>query len=300
MRKTRIFMMCIWLKPTGSANCATLISARTPITDDGLRCLRFWPELRVLRLSKDVITNRGLAYLKDVPRLETLDLRGTCITNEGLAELGTLAQLQSLDLSQTRIGDGGLVHLQALTQLAHLRLAGTRITDRGLAFLSRLDRLVELDVGDTAITWKGLAALSSLPALRTLSLSGARTGDVGPLLLQGFPTLAYIDVSHTGMADAQVADLRSQRARLQVANEEHASVVTKRHTYRAVEPEWFYCQPSHKGNAHGLQDVHWLAFREGARVTSSDLSWIGQLTQFAVFVSAKDSCSARICRYSRR
>jgi hypothetical protein len=78
--------------------------ARTKITDDGLKVLAGWENLR------------------------SLDLTRTAITSDGVQAIGTLKKLEVLNLTETAIDDTGVARLKALPTLKRVWLFGTKAT----------------------------------------------------------------------------------------------------------------------------------------------------------------------------
>lgn len=120
-----------------SGSLVAIDLADTPATDDTLRHLVQFPELRQLNLRATAITDVGLASLSELHRLEFLGLTGTGVTDAGLAELRGLTRLRFLTLGQTQVSDAGLPTLARMTQLEGLNLKGTKVTVGGAAGLQQ-------------------------------------------------------------------------------------------------------------------------------------------------------------------
>ena len=149
----------------------TLELGRSGITDEGLKNLKYLPELKSLNLSGTQTGDQGLAHICDsCPKLTKLSLINTRITSRGTSHLSHLKSLRELDLVQTRVGDKGLKPLEDLRSLTELGLESTSISNSGLKHLSSLTSLKGLTIHDTAITERGLIHLERLSKLNTFYL----------------------------------------------------------------------------------------------------------------------------------
>ena len=114
------------------------------LTDEGIRPLRFMPNLTTLRLGNNQITD--LTPLSRLTNLTILNLRGNNISD--LAPLAGLPYLEQLDLSSNEISD--LASMSGLVNLAVLNLRWNSISDT--TPLSGLSYSVWLDLRDNYIT----------------------------------------------------------------------------------------------------------------------------------------------------
>ena len=92
-----------------------LLSVRlweSPITDDGLSCLKALPRLGFLDLNATKITDAGVAHLEDLTTLRELALGGTQITDVALPHLKKLVRLETLDITGRRVTDASLETLR--------------------------------------------------------------------------------------------------------------------------------------------------------------------------------------------
>jgi hypothetical protein len=96
------------------------ISARSPYLD----------------LSQTSATDQEIKPVADWVQLKYLNLGSTKVTDEGLAALSGLKNLESLHLANTRVSDGGLVHLRELRSLKELSLQRTRVSQAGIKRLA--------------------------------------------------------------------------------------------------------------------------------------------------------------------
>lgn len=80
--------------------------ARTKVTDDGLRAIAGWENLRSLDLTRTAVTSRGLAGLVSLKKLERLNLTSTGVDDAGLQALREIPALQRLWVFETKVADG--------------------------------------------------------------------------------------------------------------------------------------------------------------------------------------------------
>ena len=117
------------------------------ITNDGLKHLAPFTELRSLSLAWCSISNDGLPHLTSFKKLKNLSLAHCLITGAGLQNLAYLTQLRILNLVWCNIADEDLQHIGSFTQLRRLSLEGcVSITDYGLQHLAPLKKLVNLNL----------------------------------------------------------------------------------------------------------------------------------------------------------
>lgn len=90
----------------------TLNLARTKVSDDGLKAIENFKNLRRLHLENTKITDAGLTHLKNLTNLEYLNLYGTQVTDSGLSELEGLKNLRSVYLWQTKVTPDGAEKLK--------------------------------------------------------------------------------------------------------------------------------------------------------------------------------------------
>ncbi|MEZ6055382.1 MAG: hypothetical protein R3C01_01635 [Planctomycetaceae bacterium] len=118
-------------------------------------------------------TDNDLRLLSAFPELKQLNLRGTTISPGGVAVLSRMYKLEFLGLGQTSFSDRDVLALQSLTQLRYLSLADTRITDEALAHLMIMHHLEGLNLKGTRVTPQGVASLrSKLSKCRVVSDAG--------------------------------------------------------------------------------------------------------------------------------
>ena len=124
----------------GASLCDGVVEQRhragRPFSSQALRSPGFILNL-VPFLSCTKISDVGLRLLKNFPAIEVLKLIGTRVGDGGLAHLSTMRTLRVLVLVGTSVTDAGLTHLGGMTNLQTLYLWDTPATDAGVEILKR-------------------------------------------------------------------------------------------------------------------------------------------------------------------
>jgi hypothetical protein len=126
------------------------------------------PSLRVLSLYGSPVTGEGLRCLRGLAQVQALNLERTGVTDEDLQQLGGLTGLEELDLQDTRVTDAGLTYLSRFPRLRSLALSGPDVTDAGMPRLRGLAGLRSLVLWGTGVGDRGLRELRGLRGLRAL------------------------------------------------------------------------------------------------------------------------------------
>ena len=156
---------------------------RTNVTDDGLKYLLRFPNLRHFAVSGKKITDNGVRILLRHPAIDSLDLPDTAVTDQGL---------QCICKKNIRV----------------LSLAGTAISDKGISSLARMQSLEELNVSSTGITDLSLRTAGTLTSLRALYLRETRVSDSGLPNLYGLKHLRLVDIQGTHVTPKGIRRLR--------------------------------------------------------------------------------------------
>ena len=105
------------------------VSAPQRCNDEALRALKPIADLVVdAELARTEVTDEGLRTLASFPNLRHVDLSYTAVTSRGLAPLATLAKLETLNLTATTVDDQGVLPFRHKKGLQHLYLFGTKVT----------------------------------------------------------------------------------------------------------------------------------------------------------------------------
>jgi uncharacterized membrane protein len=104
-------------------------SAPERCDDAVLRALKPIADLIVdAELARTKVTDEGMKTLGSFPNLRYIDLSNTAVTSRGLASLTNLAKLESLNLTSTGVDDQGVLPFRNKKGLRHLYLFGTKCT----------------------------------------------------------------------------------------------------------------------------------------------------------------------------
>jgi uncharacterized membrane protein len=104
-------------------------SAPERCNDAVLRALKPIADLIVdAELARTKVTDEGMKTLGTFPNLRYVDLSNTAVTSRGLASLTNLAKLEALNLTATAVDDEGVLPFRHKKGLRHLYLFGTKAT----------------------------------------------------------------------------------------------------------------------------------------------------------------------------
>ena len=171
----------------------------TGITDEGMKELAAFKNLRMLGMNSTKITDAGLRELKHCTTLRTLSLDSNMLTDaniRAIREAGLLHKVRQargirdrhptsvdevtvLDLNSAPVLDGGLKELASLKNLGWLNLNDTRVTDAGLKELARFKNMNALHLRNTLVTDAGLKELEGLKELTVLDLRKTKVTETG-------------------------------------------------------------------------------------------------------------------------
>jgi hypothetical protein len=90
------------------------------------------------------VTDDTLRIVADFPELRELSLKGADVTDAGLVSLRGLRMLERLNLSQTSLTDAALPYFKGLARLRMIDLRGTQWTPAGIRELRRTVPLAEV------------------------------------------------------------------------------------------------------------------------------------------------------------
>jgi RNA polymerase sigma factor (sigma-70 family) len=180
---------------------------RGKVTDDDLKTLGAFKNLRELELMDTAVTDAGMRHVAGMANLQALNIQGTKVTDEGLKHLRPLNKLADLDLTHTAVADAGAKHLLNHPGLTHLYLWGTKVTDVGVKDLVKLTALEVLELGNPKVTDAGVKELVALKGLTQLGLRNTGVTDKGMKSLAPLVRLSRLDLHDTALTDAGLKDL---------------------------------------------------------------------------------------------
>lgn len=160
----------------------TLLMLNCGITDEGLKSVPDFPELKVLNLRGCAnMTDAGMEYVAKAPKLDNLALLYTKIGDEGVIALKGM-KLRALDLRGLRLTGSACQALAEMTTLESLKLRNAReIMDYSFQELKTLVNLKSLSLEDLAITDSALEILPNFTNLKELVIMRTDMMDVSPI-----------------------------------------------------------------------------------------------------------------------
>ena len=159
-----------------------LLMLNCGITDEGLKSVPDFPELKVLNLRGCAsMTDAGMEYVAKAPKLDNLALLYTKIGDEGVIALKGM-KLRALDLRGLRLTGSACQALAEMTTLESLKLRNAReIMDYSFQELKTLVNLKSLSLEDLAITDSALEILPNFTNLKELVIMRTDMMDVSPI-----------------------------------------------------------------------------------------------------------------------
>jgi hypothetical protein len=155
------------------------------LTDDSVKQLARFKNLRRLDLTATRVSDVGVQALPGLPDLRALHLGTTKISNAGLKDVTRIASLRELSISTPGVTEAGLKELSNLKRLQTLDISSVNLSSAGLKHLARCRNLRDLDVGGRIkeADWNLLASLKKLEILRLYrsKLTPARVKGLGAL-----------------------------------------------------------------------------------------------------------------------
>ena len=196
------------------------------VSDEFVRKLLMFHDLRYLRLSETEISDGVISNISQFPKLNTLllnhcDIKGndldklarshelvslvlvsTACSPETLAKLKAIQSLKRLNLSRTRMNDDCMKSLGKLVNLTHLNISKTRLSDSGMSYVQGLKGLRQLAISGNGITDAGLKNVGALPNLEQLEcLGNGPYTKVGITALKSCTALRVLDISRNELND---------------------------------------------------------------------------------------------------
>jgi hypothetical protein len=175
------------------------------ITDDDLKELAQFPNLKRVEFSGEKVTGTGLAALTKLP-IEELHI-GFCrgLTNDGLKEIGKIKTLRVLILPQGKFDDDGMKQLAELTNLEELTVS-YGVNDVGMYVCKNFKKLRKVNANNCGVSDGAMKALLECPELRVLELYGSKVTDLGYSYIGKMSKLEELRTSYN-ITDKGVAEL---------------------------------------------------------------------------------------------
>jgi tetratricopeptide (TPR) repeat protein len=102
------------------------------ITNEQLRSIARFPELRMLVLKNTNVTDSDFTWARDFRKLERFWIPGTTVTDTGIAYLRGSETINSLVISNTQVTDACVESLISIPHLNHLDIRYTNISEAGI------------------------------------------------------------------------------------------------------------------------------------------------------------------------
>jgi len=142
-------------------------------------------------------------------RVIAVDLRSSFITDSDMLRLAELRDLRRLDISLTRISDLGLRTLKSSTGIEDLNLYfAEQVSDEGTAIFRNWKHLKRLNLRGTKITDSTLEILEGVPSLEWLDIGWAQITDTGLDHLSSLNNLRALTMGGNKLTSAALQVLR--------------------------------------------------------------------------------------------
>lgn len=178
------------------------------VTDDDLKELAQFADVKKIELSGSKITGTGLKHFADLKKLEALNLGFCTLSSDGYQELSKLTTLKYLNLINTNYTQEDLKKLTKLKDLQSLWIGQNFNTKaKEYAVLGEFKNLRRLAVSNSNFSDEDLKIVAALPELRTLIVNGTGVTNDGMAVLsnaknlmqfQGHYTLNEKGLAHLG------------------------------------------------------------------------------------------------------
>ncbi len=142
-------------------------------------------------------------------RVVSVDLRSSFITDSDMLRLAELRDLRRLDVSLTRISDQGLRTLKTSTGIEDLNLYFAELVgDEGTAIFRNWKHLKRLNLRGTKITDSTLEILEGVPSLEWLDIGWSQITDTGLDHLSSLSNLRALTMGGNKLTGASLQVLR--------------------------------------------------------------------------------------------
>ena len=172
------------------------------VNDQNFALLSKMPKLQTLLMLNCGITDEGLKSVPDFPELKVLNLRGCAnMTDAGMESVAKAPKLDNLALLYTKIGDEGVIALKGM-KLRALDLRGLRLTGSACQALAEMTTLESLKLRNAReIMDYSFQELKTLVNLKSLSLEDLAITDSALEILPNFTNLKELVIMRTDMMD---------------------------------------------------------------------------------------------------
>jgi internalin A len=180
----------------GRQVCKIQFQGKPLATNEVLRAISCFQELRSLAIYGAGITDAGLRHLVLLRNLRTLDIEGARISDEGLQCLRGMTHLRDLTLRGNPVNGSCLRYLAGARNLRSLVIQSSpNFSGTSLRFLRPLKSLVSLECYPCSnLTNADLVVLDSLKTLEWIHLGGGAVDDAGLKHFAGLSHLNHLDL----------------------------------------------------------------------------------------------------------
>jgi Leucine-rich repeat (LRR) protein len=272
------------------ASLRTLLLEGDGIDDDALLEFNSESNLQELYIVYANVSDRGLACLRYFPELTSLVLRVDGVTEIGLSHLRQLRKLERLVVRAEEVADDCMIYLSKLTNLRDLTIRSLLIRGDSTSLFSDMQYLERLNVGAVMMDPDPEIAnhrermkfiVKDLPFLKELSLR--YEGEA--IEFENLPSLTKLDISNITCADNGIHGLETLTNLESISikcSEELSDKTLKAMTSltRLVEVDVSMSGVTNDGMAH-LQNLPYVSFlgMAGGKLTNKALKHVSSLKE---------------------
>lgn len=173
-----------------------------PATDQDMKLLGSWPQLRQVDISRSGVSGRGLGWLAENGEIEVLKAAGLGLRDRDLQKLGNLVQVVELSVADNPDVSGAGFRGMVFPRCRRLNLSACGIEKRSLRHLpGAFPRLEELRLEAAEFPASACRDLTSFRTLLRLDLGASNASDQHLAALAGLSSLEELIVRDTAITD---------------------------------------------------------------------------------------------------
>jgi hypothetical protein len=154
-------------------NTQYLFLANTGVTDETLKKLSAFKDLKYLSLEKTKVTAAGLDAVSGLP-IQHVAMQGCDLSEDAFKAFGKMTELEELWLSNAKMKAEWLKHVSTLPNLKELNLMQADFDDAAVKFVSTMPNLQSLTLNNTNLGDTGFQELLKLPKLQSLLVDSTK------------------------------------------------------------------------------------------------------------------------------
>lgn len=174
----------------------SLVMVRNAVTEEGLLLLRQNRNLRHL-VAQDVPVGASLSVVGEMTELEALVVVRGHLGDDDLASLGACGALRHINLNHNRLTSRSGEHLGKVASLESISLTGCGVDEEILPQLMRLPNLKHLLLNKTQVRRLAISEAGEFRSLVTLDLCDTPLEEIDPAVWAKFPKLTTLEVANT-------------------------------------------------------------------------------------------------------